>query len=83
MCPVRALTDWLDAASVVEGPVFRRIWSPPMAVPDGPPPLPTVGSDALTSRSIARSVQARASAAGGQPQAADLVHSPAPGLHLT
>ncbi len=64
LCPVRALSAWLDAASVTEGPVFRRIWLPPRNTPDGPPPLPAVGADALTPRSIARIVQARASAAG-------------------
>ncbi len=28
LCPVRALTAWLDAAGITAGPVFRRIWLP-------------------------------------------------------
>ncbi len=38
-CPVRALRRWLTTASVTEGAVFRRIWSPPPAA-GGAPPLP-------------------------------------------
>jgi integrase len=26
LCPVRALTAWLEAAGITSGPVFRRIW---------------------------------------------------------
>ncbi len=63
LCPVRALTAWLDAAAITTGPVFRRIWVPP-APPDGPPPLSRLGASPLTPRSIARIVQARAAAAG-------------------
>jgi hypothetical protein len=63
LCPVRALTAWLDAAPITDGAVFRRLWVPP-APPDGSPPLPRLGSAALTPRSIARIVQARAAAAG-------------------
>ena len=70
LCPVRALARWLDAAAITEGPVFRRIWLPPQAAPDAPPagqpvpPLPAIGTEPLTPRSIARIVQARAAAAG-------------------
>jgi len=64
LCPVRALARWLDAAAITEGPVFRRLWLPPQATPDAPPPLPAIGTEPLTPRSIARIVQARAAAAG-------------------
>jgi integrase len=93
LCPVRALSAWLAAAGIVDGPVFRRIWLPPRSgapargkrrvrskqpprdeVPasggrqgqsaDNPPPLPQIGKTALTARSIADIVQARAVAAG-------------------
>jgi len=63
LCPVRALSAWISAASLTEGPVFRRIWLPPSS-PDAPPALLVVGADALTTRSIARIIQARAAAAG-------------------
>ena len=63
LCPVRVLTAWLDAAPITDGAVFRRLWVPPEP-PDGPPPLPRLGNAALTPRSIARIVQARAAAAG-------------------
>ena len=64
LCPVRALARWLDAAAITAGPVFRRIWLPPQAAPDAPPPRPAIGTAPLTPRSIARIVQARAEAAG-------------------
>lgn len=64
LCPVRALARWLSAADIVDGPVFRRIWAPPQRDADSPPPLPTVGREALTARSVARIVQSRAAAAG-------------------
>jgi integrase len=64
LCPVRALGRWLEAAVIAGGPVFRRIWVPPQAAPDGPPPAPAIGPEALTPRSVARIVQARAGAAG-------------------
>ena len=64
LCPVRALARWLDTAAITVGPVFRRIWVPPQAAPDSPPPLPAIGTEPLTPRSIARIVQARAEAAG-------------------
>jgi len=63
LCPVRALIAWLEAAAITQGAVFRRIWIPPSPA-DGPPPLPRLGTQALTPRSIARIVQARAAAAG-------------------
>jgi integrase len=64
LCPVRALSRWLQVAEVTEGPVFRRIWLPPQVNPDAPPPLPALGREALTPRSIGRIVQSRATAAG-------------------
>ena len=63
LCPVRALTQWLDAAGISEGAVFRRLWLPPSVTP-GPPPLPVLGVEPLTTKSIGRIVQARATAAG-------------------
>ena len=63
LCPVRAVTRWLDAAGINEGPVFRRIWTPPRGAATAPAP-PVIGHAALTPRSIARIVQARAAAAG-------------------
>jgi site-specific recombinase XerC len=63
-CPVRALRRWLEAASITEGAVFRRIWSPPSGAAGGPPPLPRIGEDAIDPRTVARIVQARAAAAG-------------------
>ena len=64
LCPVRALSRWLQAAEITEGPVFRRIWLPPQVNADAPPPLPAIGNEALTPRSIGRIVQTRATAAG-------------------
>ena len=64
LCPVRALSAWLAAASIAEGAVFRRLWLPPSAGEDGTPALPVLGTEALTTRSIGRIVQARAAAAG-------------------
>jgi hypothetical protein len=105
LCPVRALNAWLAAASITDGPVFRRIWLPArgkrqargkqpsrgdvpangepagQAAEDATPPLPPqpfrlltppepsaapprIGKAALTARSIADIIQARAVAAG-------------------
>jgi len=89
LCPVRALTAWLAAAGITDGPVFQRIWLPGrvaraepaasgqpgvelpvdarhwgQASEDAPPSLPQIGKAALTARSIADIVQARAVAAG-------------------
>ena len=47
----RALTEWLEAASVVEGPIFRRIWKNRV----GP---------ALSPASVGKIVQRRAKLAG-------------------
>jgi integrase len=80
LCPVRALTAWLAAAGITDGPVFRRIWLPARggrpargkraADVDRPgqgagdTSLPQIGKTALTARSIADIVQARAVASG-------------------
>lgn len=64
LCPVRALSRWIDAGVITEGAVFRRVWTPPQATPDSPPAQPAIGTEALTPRSMARIVQARAAAAG-------------------
>lgn len=64
LCPVRALTAWLEAAGIVAGPVFRRIWRPKKARPGVPPPLPRLGSQAITPWAVAEIVKARAAEAG-------------------
>jgi site-specific recombinase XerD len=94
LCPVRALTAWLAAAGITDGPVFRRIWLPArdgqpapgqrrtrgkqpsadekpadrehatQSAQDAAAPLPQIGKAALTPRSIADIIQARAVAAG-------------------
>jgi integrase len=64
LCPVRALTAWLDAAGITAGPVFRRIWLPKLTQPGEPPPLPRLGSQPLTPWSVAAIVKSRAVDAG-------------------
>lgn len=64
LCPVRALTTWLEAAGITAGPVFRRIWLPKKARPGEPPPLPRLGSQPITPWAVAAIVKGRASAAG-------------------
>ena len=68
LCPVHALEAWVQAAGLTAGPVFRRIWLPPRpkqgAPPDAPPPLPRIGTTAITPQTVAQIVQARARAAG-------------------
>ena len=68
LCPIHALEAWLQAAGLTEGPVFRRIWLPPRpkqgAPPGSPPPLPRIGTTAITPQTVAQVVQARAVAAG-------------------
>jgi hypothetical protein len=54
----------MQVAAITEGAVTRRIWLPSQINPDAPPPLPVLGSDALTPRSIGRIVQMRAAEAG-------------------
>ena len=51
LCPVRALEQWLGAAGLTEGPVFRRIWLPPRPrdpATGEPPPLPPQPFQRLT-----------------------------------
>ena len=67
LCPVHALEAWQQAADLTEGPVFRRIWLPPRpkAVVTGePPPLPRIGTQAISPQTVAQIVQARAMTAG-------------------
>jgi len=64
LCPVRALERWLTAASIIEGPVFRRIWRAKLESGDDPPSLPHLGAEALTAQFVALVVQARAVSAG-------------------
>jgi integrase len=69
LCPVRALQVWQAAAGITEGAVFRRLWQPPTGVEGGPPPRPKLGHAAIEPRTVARIVQARATAAGYPPGA--------------
>ncbi len=67
LCPVHALEAWQQAVRLNEGPVFRRIWLPPRPKPSttgGPPPLPQIGTQAISPQTVAQIVQARAMAAG-------------------
>jgi site-specific recombinase XerC len=64
LCPVRALTAWLEAAGITSGPVFRRLWLPRRSRPAEPPPLPRLGSDPITPWAVAAIVKARAAEAG-------------------
>lgn len=64
LCPVRALAAWQDAAGIVSGPVFRRIWLPKQGASGEPPPLPRIGSQAITPWAVAAIVKSRAAAAG-------------------
>ena len=64
LCPVRALALWQEAAGISAGPVFRRIWLPPHQGPGAPPPLPRIGSAAITPQTVAQIIQVRAVAAG-------------------
>jgi integrase len=67
LCPVHALELWQRAAGLTEGPVFRRIWLPPLPKPSAtvePPALPRIGTRAISPQTVAQIVQARAMAAG-------------------
>ncbi len=67
LCPVHALEAWQQAAGLTEGPIFRRIWLPPRPRPTAtcePPPLPRIGTQAISPQTVAQIVQARAMAAG-------------------
>ena len=57
LCPVRALRRWQDAAGLTDGPLFRRIWLPPAR--GGIPRPPTVGTQPIDPRTVARLVQPR------------------------
>lgn len=64
LCPVRALAAWQDAAGITSGPVFRRIWLPKKPRPGEPPPLPRLGTLAITPWAVAEIIKARAAEAG-------------------
>ena len=51
---MRAIRKWQDAASVADGPLFRRVWGRSA----------TVGEDAVSARTARRVIQRRAEAAG-------------------
>jgi integrase len=67
LCPVRALRQWQLAAGIADGPVFRRIWTPPRGRAGQNSPLPRLGYAAIDAGTVARIVQARAKAAGFDP----------------
>jgi hypothetical protein len=43
LCPVRALSRWLQVAAITEGPMFRRIWLSPQVNPETPLPCLRLG----------------------------------------
>jgi site-specific recombinase XerD len=57
LCPVRALDEWLEAAGITEGPIFRRISA-----------KGKLGAEALSDRSVALVVQKTAERAGLDPK---------------
>lgn len=63
LCPVLAIAAWRSAAGLSDGPLFRRLWVPAMSRP------PRLGSQPIDARTVARIVQARATAAGYPPGA--------------
>lgn len=63
LCPVRAIRRWQEAAGIVDGALFRRIWLPP-SPGSGPPPSPRVGTDAIDPGTVGRIIKKRAAAAG-------------------
>ena len=63
LCPVRAVRRWQEAAGIVDGALFRRIWEARL-VGDGPLPSPRVGTAAIDPGTVARIVKKRAAAAG-------------------
>jgi integrase len=63
LCPVRALRRWQEAAGILDGPLFRRLWTPPRRGA-GPRPAFVLGAAPLDAGSVARIVQARAAAIG-------------------
>ena len=63
LCPVRAIRRWQEAAGIVDGALFRRIWLPP-SVSGGTPPSPRVGTAAIDPGTVGRIIKKRASAAG-------------------
>ena len=64
LCPVRALTAWLEAARIKSGPVFRRIWLPKLSRPGEPLPCPALAVSRLRPWTVAAIVKARAAEAG-------------------
>lgn len=69
LCPVRAIGAWRTAASITEGPLFRRLWATPAAGAGAAARPPRLGSQPIDARTVARIVQARATAAGYPPGA--------------
>jgi hypothetical protein len=57
LCPVRAVTAWLEAAGITRGPVFRRLWLPQKARPGEAPPLPRIGAQPITPWAVDRDRQ--------------------------
>jgi integrase len=64
LCPIRALRSWQEAAGIIAGAVFRRIWIPPRGRDGSNTPLPRVGTMAIDAGTVARIIQVRAARAG-------------------
>lgn len=76
LCPIRAMRRWMQAAETTSGPVFRRIWRRSALDPaagelgHGGERRPShlhvyaVGTECIEPRTVARIIQARATAAG-------------------
>ncbi|MBO1326189.1 site-specific integrase [Acetobacter sp. TBRC 12305] len=62
LCPVKAYAAWMTISEISAGAVFRRVRKEKGQRPS--PALSPLGSEALTDRSIARIIQARAAAIG-------------------
>ena len=63
LCPVRAIRRWQEAAGIVDGALFRRIWLPPSAG-DVTAPSPRVGTVSIDPGTVGRIIKKRATAAG-------------------
>jgi site-specific recombinase XerC len=69
LCPVLAIAAWRTAAGLTEGALFRRLWAAPGAPEAGAARQPRLGTQPIDARTVARIIQARATAAGYPPGA--------------
>lgn len=61
---VRTLAGWQQAAGIATGAAFRRTWPPKTARRGEPPPLPRLGTVAITPSAVAEIVKAHAAEGG-------------------